>query len=333
MHSYCSYSDVNYFSRFCVLLDSIRKYDSESIVFLLCLDSETFELAQDLAPKQVTLLNLEEIEGRYPELLDAKAGRTKMEYVFTLTPFLLRWVQEKTNDNDLAIYLDADLFFYESPESVIEELGPSEIGIIPHSYPSNIAQSLRKYGLYNVGWVGFRNSQAGRQCLDWWASQCLEWCGDEPLNGKYADQGYLDQFPNLFEGVKVLENREFNLAPWNTRGQVILTDSDGRVTLGDHTPLTFFHFHGLKRFGKWMVTSQLNYRSPASKSLVEHVYKPYLQALQTTERELERTKSVRPMQKLVRGKGARKWVRNLLGKALMIASVLTGNAVDMSRLK
>ena len=316
-----------------MLLDSIRKYDTASGVFLLCLDSATFELAQDLVPKRVTPLNLEEIESRFPELLKAKAGRTEMEYVFTLTPFLLKWAQEKTEDNDLAIYLDADLFFHESPYSVIEELGPSEIGIIPHSYPANIAQSLRKYGLYNVGWVGFRNSQAGRQCLDWWASQCLDWCGDEPLDGKYADQGYLDQFPNLFEGVKVLENRGFNLAPWNTRGQAILKDSYGRVTLGDHIPLTFFHFHGLKRLGKWMVTSQLNYRSPASKSLVEYVYKPYLRALQKAERELENTKSGSPTQKLVRGKGVRKWARNLLGKLLMIASVLTGNAVDMSRLK
>jgi muramidase (phage lysozyme) len=82
-----------------------------------------------------------------------------------------------------------------------------------------------------------------------------------------------------------------------------------------------------------MVTSQLNYRSPASKSLVEQVYKPYLRVLQKTERELEKTKSVRPIQKLVRGKGVRKWVRNLLGKALMIASVLTGNAIDMSKLR
>ena len=316
-----------------MLLDSIRNYDTESSVFLLCLDFETFELAQDLVPKYVTPLNLEEIESRYPELLKAKAGRTEMEYVFTLTPFLLRWVQEKIYDNELAIYLDADLFFYESPDSVIEELGPSEIGIIPHSYPTNIAQPLRKYGLYNVGWVGFRNTQVGRQCLDWWARQCLDWCGDEPIDGKYADQGYLDQFPELFDGVKVLENRGFNLAPWNTSGQEILTDSEGRVKLGDHTPLTFFHFHGLKRFGKWMVTSQLNYRSPASKPLVEHVYKPYLRALQEAERKLQSTKSGKPVQRLVRGKGIRKWARNLMGKLLMIASVITGNAVDMSRLK
>ena len=331
--NYCSYVDLRYLPRLAALVESIRKFDRKSPIYVLCLDANTLEQCDRLLGENVTPLSLGELEGAFPELQTAKENRTAMEYVFTLTPYLIKWVMGKSENGAPSIYLDADLYFFESPAGVLEDLGTSEIGIIPHSYPSNIAQSLRKYGLYNVGWVGFRNSQAGRQCLDWWASQCLDWCGDEPLSGKYADQGYLDQFPNLFEGVKVLENRGFNLAPWNTKGQAILKDSDGRVTLGDHTPLTFFHFHGLKRLGKWMVTSQLNYRSPASKSLVENVYKPYLRALQSAEKELENTKSGRPTQKLVRGKGVRKWARNLLAKALMIASVLTGNAVDMSRLK
>jgi hypothetical protein len=77
----------------------------------------------------------------------------------------------------------------------------------------------------------------------------------------------------------------------------------------------------------------LNYRSPASKSLVEHVYKPYLRALQEAEKKLENTKAGKTVHRLVRGKGIRKWARNLSGKLIMIASVITGNAVDMSRLK
>jgi hypothetical protein len=105
------------------------------------------------------------------------------------------------------------------------------------------------------------------------------------------------------------------------------------VLLGNQTPLTFFHFHGLKRFGKWMVTSQLNYKSPASKPLIELVYKPYLRALQTAEKALKATTSGGSTKKLVRGKGLRKWARTLSGKLLMVASVLTGNAVDMSKLK
>jgi hypothetical protein len=66
---------------------------------------------------------------------------------------------------------------------------------------------------------------------------------------------------------------------------------------------------------------------------MEHVYKPYLRALQKAEAELEEQASGRPIQKLVRGKGLRKWVRTLLDKLLMFASVITGNAVDMSKLK
>jgi hypothetical protein len=256
-----------------------------------------------------------------------------MEYVFTLTPFLMKFALENSEKEELVAYLDADLFFFDNPEAVFRSMTESDVGIIPHHYPEQLARPLAKYGTFNVGLVVIRNSESGIECLDWWASQCLAWCGDEPVDGKYADQGYLDQFPKLFDGVKVLENRGFNLAPWNTSGQEILKNSDGRVTLGDQTPLTFFHFHGLKRFGKWMVTSQLNYRSPASISLVEYVYKPYLIALQKAEMDIKNMKSGKPIQGLVRGKGTRKWARNLLGKLLMIVSVLTGNAVDMSRLK
>lgn len=331
--NYCSYVDLRYLPRLAALVESIRQFDLKSPIHVLCLDEDTLEQCDRVLGENVTTLSLRQLEEVFPELESAKSSRTAMEYVFTLTPYLVKWVMDNSRNEDPSIYLDADLYFFKSPAGVLEELGESDVGIIPHSYPSNLAQSLRKYGLYNVGWVGFRNTQAGRRCLDWWASQCLAWCGDEPVEGKYADQAYLDQFPELFDGVKVLENRGFNLAPWNTRGQVILMDSDGRVTLGDHTPLTFFHFHGLKRFGKWMVTSQLNYRSPASKSLVEYVYKPYLRALHKAEKELLNTKSGKPTQRLVRGKGVRKWARTFSGKLLMIASVITGNAVDVSRLK
>jgi hypothetical protein len=290
-------------------------------------------VAQKIFSNGVSLIRLSELETSNPYLKIAKTNRSKMEYIFTLTPFLMLEVAKNQTPESLVVYLDADLYFFGAPQTVVEELSDNDIGIIPHNYRSSLAKTLNKYGVFNVGWVGIRTSSRGMESLKWWASKCLEWCKDEPVDGKYADQGYLDQFPELFEGVKVLDNKGFNLAPWNTSGQDILKDSEGRLRLGDQTPLTFFHFHGLKRFGHWMVTSQLNYRSPASKSLVENVYKPYLQALQKAETELETTKSGRPTQKLVRGKGVRKWARNLLGKLLMIASVLTGNAVDMSRLK
>lgn len=333
MAIYCSYSDFNYLPRLLSLLDSLVSFGDSSDTLILALDDSTNDFFSLHPRTGVRAVSLSELEAKFSELNKIKDSRSKMEYVFTLTPFVMKFALENSENDELVAYLDADLFFFDNPEAIFQSMGGSDIGIIPHHYPDELAKPLAKYGNFNVGLVAIRNSASGNECLDWWASRCLEWCGDEPLDGKYADQGYLDQFPNLFHGVKVLENRGFNLAPWNTSGQVIDVDPKGRLRLGDGTQLTFFHFHGLKRFGKWMITSQLNYRSPASKPLMEHVYKPYLRALQRAEKVLEKQASGRPIQKLVRGKGLRKWARTLSGKLLMVASVITGNAVDMSKLK
>jgi hypothetical protein len=314
-------------------LSSIRKFDKDSKIFVLFLDEESLKQGTRIFGEDVHPISLMEIESRYPELSQAKSNRSAMEYVFTLTPYLMRLVLGRIKENELAVYLDADLFFMGPPELVINDLGAADVGIIPHHYPEKLANSMAKYGQFNVGWVAIRNSTSGISCATWWAERCLENCDDEPQGGRYADQGYLDRFPDLFGGVRVLENRGFNLAPWNTSGQNILQDPNGHVLLGNQTPLTFFHFHGLKKFGKWMVTSQLNYRSPASKPLMEHVYMPYLRALQSAEKALKATTSGGSTRRLVRGKGLRKWARTLSGKLLMVASVITGNAVDMSKLK
>jgi hypothetical protein len=330
---FCSYVDLNYLPRLVALVESIQVHSENEQFYLLCLDPQTYDLVNQMPKHSVQAITVHDIERSFPELQVAKKNRSSIEYVFTLTPYLLRFVADQVAPNVLVNYLDADLFFFGPPERVTKAMQGFDVGIVPHHYPDKLSKSLKKYGQFNVGLVAVRNSDLGRFCLNWWASQCLEWCGDEPLDGKYADQGYLDQFPDRFQGVKVLDNRGFNLAPWNTSGQNILHDPNGHVLLGNQTPLTFFHFHGLKRFGKWMVTSQLNYKSPASEPLIEHVYKPYLRALQRAEAALGKQASGRPIQKLVRGKGLRKWARTLSGKLLMVASVLTGNAVDMSRLK
>jgi hypothetical protein len=333
MTVFCSYTDAVYLPRLLVLLDSLKLTLTEDKVFVLALDSETQAYFETNPGSGVECLALEDLENHSPELLNAKADRTAMEYVFTLTPFLIKFLLLRTRRNEVVAYLDADLFFFGLPSTVTDAMEGMDVGIIPHSYSNFNANLASKYGTFNVGWVGIRNSLEGVECVEWWASQCLNWCGDEPIDGKYADQGYLDQFPLLFGGVKILKNRGFNLAPWNTSGQVISLDSEGDVFLGDHTPLTFFHFHGLKRFGNWMITSQLNYRSPASKSLMELVYEPYLRELWKAEKSLENKSLGRPARKLVRGKGLRKLARNLSSKLLMVASAITGNAVHMSRLK
>src|SRR5207237_5145326 len=102
-----------------------------------------------------------------------------------------------------------------------------------------------KSGIYTVGWVSFRRDADGLACLRWWRERCLEWCRDRHEDGRFADQKYLDDWPTRFEGVRVLQHKGANLAPWNL-SNVTVQIREGRIQ-ADEEPLLFFHFHGLKQ--------------------------------------------------------------------------------------
>jgi hypothetical protein len=252
-----------------------------------------------------------------------------MEYVFTSTPLLMRWVSARVNSPEtVVVYLDSDLYFFDDPHRVLDALGTGSVGIIEHKYPARLARKLAKYGRFNVGWVGIRADQRGRECLDWWAASTLNWCFDKPEEGKYADQGYLDQFPTRFESVVILTSKGFNLAPWNTGGQTLALDRSS-VVIDAVDRLVFFHFHGLRRVGKWFVSSQLIYGAPMGRTLRDAVYLPYARALDSEDRIVGNVLGTPPIHK--RGNGLRGVVSRVRKSGIDRVSILTGNAVSPER--
>ncbi len=281
MHSYATYFDVNYLPRALSLFQSLRENGDENEIYALLLDDSTEEFLVE-SDLRITPISLRMLEKRYPQLLSVKAMRSKMEYIFTLTPWLMKYVSEKSK-NDLVIYLDADLYFFDDPKLVITDMSNADVGIIEHKYPKALQKSLAKYGKFNVGWVGIRKSSSGMECLNWWAEKCLDWCSDKPDQGRYADQGYLDAFPQKFSGVKILESQGFNLAPWNSQGKKIVKKLDSLTVSDTDARLVFFHFHGLKRIGRRFITSHLSYLGLTDRSLVTHLYIPYANSLVANE--------------------------------------------------
>lgn len=327
MHSYATYFDSNYLPRALSLFESLRRNGDESEIFALLLDeaAETFFASQTT---NVRLITLNELETRFPELLKVKPTRSKMEYIFTLTPWLMKFVAEESN-GDLVIYLDSDLYFFNEPQLVVAEMGSSDIGIIEHKYPKFLQKQLNKYGKFNVGWVGIRKSANGLACLNWWADRCLEWCFDKPEADRYADQGYLDQFPVLFEGVKVLKNKGFNLAPWNAHATV-LTKVGGKPRLADtQEKLVFFHLHGLKNFGSRFITSDLNYFGKTHQSIIREVYTPYAGALRKFEK-LVVDNGIPIGSTNKRGHGLRALAMRAQRSVFGLVSILIGNSFSVS---
>jgi hypothetical protein len=183
---------------------------------------------------------------------------------------------------DLITYLDADLFFFGDPAPIYDELGDRSIGIIGHRFPPSLI-GLEQFGVYNVGWLSFRRSAQALACLRWWRERCLEWCFDRCEDGRFADQKYLDDWPERFQGVAVLQHKGANLAPWNLARYTLSTHADD--VLVDEQPLIFFHFHRLRQLEGWIYDPRLtDYKTKASTVVRRRIYAPYIRTLaETTE--------------------------------------------------
>lgn len=328
--AYCTYFDGGYLSRGLALIDSLRAHGDNSPMWVLALDDDVISYFRENPAKNVHIATLEDLENAEPALSGLRGSRTVMEYYFTCTPQLARFVMEKYSDPaTTTIYLDADLYFFDSPGLVLDAMGDASVGIIEHRYPRPLAKRLAQYGQFNVGWVGFKADGLGRACLEWWAVRCLEWCYDRPEDGKYADQGYLDSFPQ-FKGVRILQPLGLNLAPWNTRGRRLEYTTENGVVIDGSDRLVFFHFHGLRRASRWYVTSQLVYGARLTPTLRKHVYEPYLTRLESTITSV--LTAIGPKPPSSRGRGWRGIVSRLRKRILDVVTVVTGNAISVRRL-
>lgn len=230
------------------------------------------------------VIPLEQFEADDKELLKAKENRRLIEYYFTCTPSLPLFIFNCHPEVDHITYLDADLFFFDSPKALYDEIGGHSIAIVEHRFPHHL-RDLEVHGIYNVGWLYFKRDGHGLACLQSWREQCIEWCYDRVEDGRFADQKYLDAWPDRFSGVVVLHHKGANLAPWNISNYRV-SDDQGRICV-DEQPLIFFHFHGLKKVNGWLYNHNLaDYRVLISAPMLRSIYAPYITTLLEVNQEL-----------------------------------------------
>ncbi|GDY23316.1 hypothetical protein LBMAG56_46630 [Verrucomicrobiota bacterium] len=277
MRVFCTYFDHHYLPRGLALHQSLQAHCPAFELWVLCLSDQCHETLVRLALPGIKLLTLAELEAFEPRLRAAKLNRSTIEYYFTCSPVLPLCVLERAPAAPEVTYVDGDLLLFHPLDELWEEIGDSSIAITPHRFPPALRESER-YGVFNVGWLTFRRDANARACLEWWRDRCLEWCYDRLEEGRFADQKYLDVWPEKFEGVKVIQHPGVNLAPWNLAGHR-LEWRDGRV-LVDGRPLLVFHFHGLKQITATYFDPQWQrYGVPPDPVLTERIYQPYLKLL------------------------------------------------------
>lgn len=329
---YCTYFDHNYLSRGLALYQSLQRHAPGSRLWVLCLSDQAYDVLGKLGLPHIVPIRMAEFEAAEPEVAATRATRTPVEYYFTCTPAWILFVAGRETETEWITYLDGDLYFFQSPEAVYDELPDASVAIIPHRYPRQLEKRLLKFGVYNVGWVGIRRDEAGLAVAAWWRARCIEWCHDYVDGDRFADQRYLDSFPTLSSRVKIVENVGVNLAPWNV-GNYVIDVSAGKVVLDSTTPLIFFHFQGLRKGLRWFVfNSHRYYRTPFSRDVRRHIYLPYVQELLEIEAKIE---SILPIAAAAPQKrfavpdlkeNVRAKLRSLVMFAIHILDIVTGRA-------
>jgi hypothetical protein len=239
---YCTYFDKNYLVKAIALMESLNTHEKRPFVlYAVCLDEISRIVVEKIRLPNVVPIPLHKIELRDPALAKARGDRSLMEYYWTLTPSVMYWLFNNNPDIPSLTYIDADMYFFSSPDPVFEEFEGYSVVIHEHRFPEEF-KFLEIHGRYNVGLLCFRRDSAGLKVLSWWRDRCLEWCYARLEDGKFGDQLYLDSWPQEFAGVKVLEHIGAGVAPWNHSQYSFEKDQKCGV-LVDGMPLIFYHFH------------------------------------------------------------------------------------------
>lgn len=270
--------DFNYLSRGLCLNNSLREYlKDDYLLFVLCLDNQTYQYFQQQPAFGVFPVKTEDIEAFFPELSQAKTNRSIIEYYFTLSPYWPLYLLKNYPQCERITTLDSDIYFFDSPEKIFDRYPKDAIIISPHDFSSTL-KGLTKFGVYNVSFQSFPNNDNGLAVLNDWRTKCFNWCEDryDEETGFFADQKYLDSWEQNFMNIHPLADKRCCRAPWNI-AETPLKYKNGTILVGDER-LIFYHFHAL-RISPPIVKHNFLFYDVKNTFAIKKLYEKYIKAI------------------------------------------------------
>ena len=247
---YYTIFDSSFLLQGLALHSSLQRHAGAFHLWVVCGDREAEEALTRLSLPSVSILTLGDVENA--DLLKVKPGRSRREYYWTLTPFGFDAVFRRHPEAARVTYLDADLFFFRSPDEILSKLTESgkQILITEHAYAPEYDQTETS-SRFGVQFLTFTSDEPARAVREKWQQQCIEWCFAFPSEGRFGDQKYLDVWPEKYDTlVHIYEKPEDTLAPWNAKQ---LARPEGQDPV-------FFHFHGARLLSRRLVQLRGGYR-------------------------------------------------------------------------
>ena len=137
------------------MFESLKTSRCNFHLYIFAFDLETYEILSKINDKYFTVISLAEFES--DDLKKIKSSRTDQEYCWTCTPSVISYSLLHF-DLDHCIYLDADLYFFNSPKYLIDEIPQNRsVMITAHRYSKEYDQTVTS-GKYCVQFIYFKNN-------------------------------------------------------------------------------------------------------------------------------------------------------------------------------
>lgn len=279
MLTFCTLFDSNYIDKGLTMFDSLANVCKDFRLYVLSMDDRCFEILSDLSYEHLIPIRLAEFENE--DLLKVKPQRSRAEYCWTCSASLVKYII-KTYSPEYCTYIDSDLYFYDNPQCIIDEMirRNASVQITGHRFYDDVAKEMSwEVGKYCVEYNTFKNDEKGNGLLDIWVNQCLEYCSTDGDGIHWADQKYMDNWVDDYPFVIETDNMGAGVAPWNIAKYKMEEHNGYNFSLnceGKKCRLFFYHFQAIAYLDRRVVNMNVYGRKGVQRNLVEALYRPYL---------------------------------------------------------
>ena len=241
----CTIVARNYLAHARVLGESFRAHHRGGECIVLVIDDQ--EGLVDDSDEPFTIVRPEDLAIEH--FGEMRSAYDVTELSTAVKPWLLRYMLERHDSGGGVAYLDPDICIYSRMVEVEEALANSSLVLTPHltaeiprddRTPAEV--NILIAGTFNLGFIGLASGEQSQALLDWWSERLLRDCINDPEQGLFVDQRWVDLIPGLFPDFVSLRNPGYNVAYWNLPARSLSEAESGYLVDGE--PLRFFHFSG-----------------------------------------------------------------------------------------
>ena len=248
----------NYIGLAKILQESLEKHNKNTDFLIFVADEFSGDIEKYSLPENVIIAK---------DTLDISNSRwTDMSFKYNLTEFCTSikpsaflYLCENTSYEKI-IYLDPDIYIYNSIDIVLDMLNKHSIVLTPHlskiteNYLGDLPDiDFLGNGIFNLGFCAIKNNSVSKRMLLWWRNKLVNNCFIDPYENCFTDQKWMDFLPAYFDSDELLITRHLglNLAPWNfyerkiyTKNEILFASYRDENEENDSYPIIFVHFSG-----------------------------------------------------------------------------------------